>query len=120
MTSQGSAHGRFQRAIHRRHLFAAEMAAREMHEITLADALALTVLIGEENPARYDRAAARWHMRFVREANGIDLRESQLVLAALAALRGPTAATAAATLVSLGRSFGVTGLDAALRDVRDA
>jgi hypothetical protein len=30
MTSQGAAHGRFQRAIHRRHLLAAEMAAREM------------------------------------------------------------------------------------------
>jgi hypothetical protein len=31
VTSQGSAHGRFQRAIHRRQLFAAEMAAREMN-----------------------------------------------------------------------------------------
>jgi hypothetical protein len=30
MTTQGAAHGRFQRAIHRRHLLAAEMAAREM------------------------------------------------------------------------------------------
>jgi hypothetical protein len=28
-TSQGTAHGRFQRAIHRRHVQAAEMAARE-------------------------------------------------------------------------------------------
>jgi hypothetical protein len=30
MTSQGTAHGRFQRAIHRRHVQAEEMAAREM------------------------------------------------------------------------------------------
>jgi hypothetical protein len=30
MTSQGTAHGRFQRAINRRHLLAAETAAREM------------------------------------------------------------------------------------------
>jgi hypothetical protein len=32
MTSQGSAQGRFQRAIQRRHLFAAEVAMREMEE----------------------------------------------------------------------------------------
>jgi hypothetical protein len=30
MTSQGTADGRFERAIHRRHVQAAEMAAREM------------------------------------------------------------------------------------------
>jgi hypothetical protein len=30
MTSQGTAHGRFERAIHRGHVQAAEMAAREM------------------------------------------------------------------------------------------
>jgi hypothetical protein len=33
MTSQGTAQGRFQRAIQRRHLYAAEMAAREMNAI---------------------------------------------------------------------------------------
>jgi len=35
MTSQGTAHGRFQRAIHRRHVQAAEMAAREMGGLSL-------------------------------------------------------------------------------------
>lgn len=34
MTSQGTAHGRFQRAIHRRHVQAAEMAARELGELS--------------------------------------------------------------------------------------
>jgi hypothetical protein len=35
MTSQGTARGRFGRAIHRRHVQAAEMAAREMGGLTL-------------------------------------------------------------------------------------
>jgi hypothetical protein len=42
MTSQGTAHGRFQRAIHRRHIQAAETAAREMGSLSLADALWFT------------------------------------------------------------------------------
>jgi hypothetical protein len=44
MTSQGTAHGRrFQRAIQRKHLHAAEMAARELGGLSLADALDLTL-----------------------------------------------------------------------------
>jgi hypothetical protein len=41
MTSQGSARGRFQRAIHARHVDNAEMMAREMGEVSLGDALLL-------------------------------------------------------------------------------
>jgi hypothetical protein len=41
MTTQGSAHGRFQRAIHSRNLQNAEMAAREMGGLSIADALSL-------------------------------------------------------------------------------
>lgn len=41
MRSQGTAHGRFQRAIHQRNVLAAEMAAREMGGLSLADALSL-------------------------------------------------------------------------------
>ena len=38
MTSQGSAHGRFQRAIQRRNLFQAELAIRELGTLSLLDA----------------------------------------------------------------------------------
>jgi hypothetical protein len=114
MTSQGTAQGRFQRAIERRHLFAAEMAVREMDHVSLPNALALTLLIGEESPERYERAAARWHALFVFEAKGISLAESQLVLAALAAVVGPGAEAAAATLAQLARGFGVNGIEAVL------
>ena len=60
MTSQGSAHGRFQRAIHRRNVENAEMAAREMGGLSLADALSLCELLANADPARYERAALRW------------------------------------------------------------
>lgn len=39
MTSQGSAHGRFTRAIKQRNLFGAEMAMREAGTLSLLDAL---------------------------------------------------------------------------------
>jgi hypothetical protein len=60
MTSQGSAHGRFQRAIHRRNVENADMAAREMGGLSLADALSLCELLANADPARYERAALRW------------------------------------------------------------
>jgi hypothetical protein len=59
MTSQGTAHGRFQRAIRDRHLRRATMAARELGTVSLADALALTLLTAETGDDRWPRAAAR-------------------------------------------------------------
>jgi hypothetical protein len=67
MTSQGTAHGRFQRAIRRRHLFAAELAARELGNLDLAEALDLTLLMHEQARSRYERAALRWLERFIQE-----------------------------------------------------
>jgi hypothetical protein len=63
MTSQGSAHGRFTRAIKARQLFQAEVAARELRGLSLADALELVVLIASQRPDRLERAAIRWHGR---------------------------------------------------------
>jgi hypothetical protein len=51
MTSQGTPHGRFQRAIHARHLQNAEMAGREMGGLSLADALRLCELLANTDPA---------------------------------------------------------------------
>jgi hypothetical protein len=86
MTSQGTAHGRFQRAIHRRHVQAAEMAAREMGGLSLADALALCELLASVDPARYERAALRWLQRFIDERLP-PLSEVTLAASALAELR---------------------------------
>jgi hypothetical protein len=81
MTSQGTAHGRFQRAIQRRHLNAAEMAAREMGGLSLADAVLLCELLANVDPTRFERAALRWLQRFIDERLP---RPSEVALAACA------------------------------------
>lgn len=58
MTSQGSAHGRFTRAIERRDLFQAELA-----------------LLAEEEPEPFTAAAVHWHGRLELEAPTLTLTE---------------------------------------------
>jgi hypothetical protein len=86
MTSQGTAHGRFSRAIQRRDLFSAELAARELGGLGWHEALDLCVLIADAKPERFPRAAIRWHGRLELEAPTLTLGEAQLALAALAHL----------------------------------
>jgi hypothetical protein len=83
MTSQGSAHGRFTRAIKQRSLFQAEIAARELRPLSLADALELVILIAGQRPDRLERAAVRWHGRLEVELPMLTLAESRFALAAL-------------------------------------
>jgi hypothetical protein len=87
MTSQGSAHGRFQRAIHRGNVREAEMAARELNSLSLTDALALTLLIRETDRRRYERAAVRWLERFMQERQPT-LMDLALAATALSQLDG--------------------------------
>jgi hypothetical protein len=53
MTSQGSAHGRFTRAIQQRNLWAAEMSLRELETPTLEAALAYLDLLAEQSVRGY-------------------------------------------------------------------
>jgi len=85
MTSQGSARGRFTRAIH--NLWAAETALRELGDVSLLDALDYLALLAAQRPDRFDRPAVRWHSRLEAEAATFTLAESQLALAALGSLR---------------------------------
>jgi hypothetical protein len=87
MTSQGSAHGRFSRAIQERNLFAAEIALREIGDPSLLVALDYLALLADVRPDKFDRAAVRWHGRLELETTTLTLAESQLALAALGALR---------------------------------
>lgn len=87
MTSQGSPSGRFQRAIERGNLFQAELAARELKQLALGQAFQLCLLMAQAGDARFERAAVRWHGRFVTERKIHRLSESQLVLASLAELQ---------------------------------
>jgi hypothetical protein len=86
MTSQGSASGRFTRAIQQRNLFAAEVALREMRVPSLLLALDYLLLVAEARPAKFPLAALRWHGRFELEAPTLTLAESQLALSALVAI----------------------------------
>jgi hypothetical protein len=86
VTSQGSAHSRFTRAVERRHLANAEEAAREMGWLSLADALAFCELVAEAQPQRFERVAIRWHGRLELEASSLGLGEAEAAIALLALL----------------------------------
>jgi hypothetical protein len=82
----GDSPRKIERAIHRRHVLAAEMAAREMGGLSLADALLLRELLANADPSRYERAALRWLERFINERLP-PLAEVALAASALAELR---------------------------------
>jgi hypothetical protein len=106
VTSQGSAYHRFRRALDRANVTEALSAAAELGFVGLAEALELTLLLADKEPEKYDRAAVRWHVRFVYDSKNVDLRESLAVLALLAAIpANRLAAEALAELLS--RRYGI-------------
>ena len=88
VTSPGSAHGRFQRALERRNVDQAEMAARELGRLSLMDALSLVVLYARVSSPKFEPAAVRWLSRLALEGRDLRLADVQLAAAALACLRG--------------------------------
>ena len=63
-----------------RGLVRGEAAARDLHNLSLADALELCLLYRGE-PERYERAAARWIARLIAERPGVRLAEVELAAA---------------------------------------
>ena len=57
-----------------------------MQNVTLAEALDLVCLYAEVEPAKFEKAALRWHARYVSESSPTLLR-AQIALAALGELR---------------------------------
>jgi hypothetical protein len=101
VTSQGSAFMRFRRTLDRRNVTEALAAASELQFVGLAEALELTLLLADSDQEKYQRAAVRWHVRFVYDSKNVGMRESQAVLALLAAIPANSlAATALAELLS--------------------
>jgi hypothetical protein len=90
---------RFRRALDRGNVTEALSAAAELQFVSLAEALELTLLLADGDIEKYNRAALRWHVRFVQETKNVDIRESQAVLALLTAI--PANALAAAALAEL-------------------
>lgn len=77
---------------------AAELAAREMRGLSLADALDLTALMALRNRVRSQRMAARWLQRYLDERQGVTIDDAVMVGGCLAALGGPRHDPALATL----------------------
>jgi hypothetical protein len=74
--------------------------------VGLTEALELTLLLADSDQEKYERAAVRWHVRFVYESKNVGMRESQAVLTLLAAIPvNSLAATALAELLSRRRGF---------------
>jgi hypothetical protein len=90
---------RFRRALDRGNVTEALSAAAELQQVGLAEALELTLLLADGDRNKYERAAVRWHTRFAGEVPRLELRESQAVLALLAAI--PAKRLAAAALAEL-------------------
>jgi hypothetical protein len=91
MTSQGSAHARFRRALLTGNLTLIDAAARELRHIGLDDALRMLIVMAARGDARFDRAAARFAGRVITETR-LGLSEARYVLALVEALpRSPDA-----------------------------
>jgi hypothetical protein len=88
MTSQGTVSGRFTRAIMRGHLFAADMAAREMGSLSLSNALSLCLLYQAEQDPRFPRAFQRW-LRRLQVEHRLNRSQVDLLRAAGGSLGGP-------------------------------
>jgi hypothetical protein len=98
VTSQGHPYSIFKRAIQRRNVLAAVAAARELPQLSLLDALHLTVLVARKDPARFPRVAARWLSRYLEEHPDATIEEAALAASCLAALPGTAHQEAAQTL----------------------
>ena len=77
MTAQGHAYTRFKRALRGGNANLALDAAAELQRIDLADALSLLLLIREDRPALYDKAAARWFARYAADDHYFLLRDAR-------------------------------------------
>jgi hypothetical protein len=101
VTSQGTPHGRLQRALEGGNLLQALAAAHELGDLAPGDGLALCRLLADEQSPRFPRAAVRWAARLMLKVPTLELDEATLLLPALRALTGPDSDEAAALLVRL-------------------
>ncbi len=98
VTSQGSAHGRFQRACDNGNVEQAERAALELDKpVAMINALALVRLYAVTGSPKFERAALRWLNRLIDEGD-LALSEVRRTVEWLEQLAGPDAELAAGSL----------------------
>jgi hypothetical protein len=112
----GSPLALFRRALATGNPTIATSAALEARRLSLEDALALTLLYRDQDPARFERAVLRWHARFCVETRSLTTQDAQLALSALIALRGPRPDAGARALVALFDSLVMTEAAAVMHD----
>lgn len=76
-------------------------AARELPQLSLVDALELTMLIARKDPSRHARVAARWLQRLLEEHPDVTIEEAVLAASCLVALPGASYREAAQTLQAM-------------------
>ena len=69
-------------------MVAALAAARELPQLSLEDALELTLLVARKDPRRHPRLAARWLLRYLEEDSAASIEEAALAASSLIALTG--------------------------------
>jgi hypothetical protein len=73
VTSDGSAYGRFRRALETGNELLVLAAAKELPQVSLTDALRVVLLLRDGESERYERACVRWLGRFALEAPGVTI-----------------------------------------------
>ena len=63
-------------------------AARELPQLSLEDAVELTLLVARKGPRRHPRVAARWLLRYLEEDPEATIEEAALAASSLIALTG--------------------------------
>jgi hypothetical protein len=83
----GHPYAAFQRAFKRRNVLMALAAARDLPQLSLVDALELTILVARKDRARHPRVAVRWLLGFLEEGpNTRRSRKAALAASSLALL----------------------------------
>jgi hypothetical protein len=85
-TSQGHPRTIFRRALEHDNLVLAEVTAREIGRVTIAEALELTALVARKQPHRYGRFAARWLCLWLEEHEKATLEDVALLVSNLRSL----------------------------------
>ena len=84
----GHPYAAFQRALKRRNVLMALAAARDLPQLSLVDALELTILVARKDPRRHPRLAAGWLLRYLEEDPHVTIEEAVLTASCLAAAEG--------------------------------
>ena len=106
VTAAGSPHSRLLRALERGNLELVRLAAVECARIDLEDALRILLLIRDQDPDRYERAAVRWSGRMLASRPTVGFARAGEILANAEHLASPDGAVAAARLALVMRACG--------------